>query len=56
MPDIIRLTLFTFVTISSIFSLVKEFKKPKKNGFLISIEFLLFIGMILLIKEILICV
>ncbi|PEB50616.1 hypothetical protein CON65_14785 [Bacillus pseudomycoides] len=54
MPDMIRLILFTFVAISAIFTLIKECKRPQKNVFLISIEFFLLVGMIVLITEILI--
>jgi len=51
MPDMIYLIVFTFLAISSIFILIKEFKKPQKNGVLISIELLFLVGMILLIKN-----
>ncbi|PGB89010.1 hypothetical protein COM13_12500 [Bacillus pseudomycoides] len=51
MSDIIYLIVFTFLAICSIFTLIKEFKRPRKNGFLISIEFLFLVGMILLIKN-----
>ncbi|WP_186366343.1 hypothetical protein [Bacillus paranthracis] len=54
MPDMIRLILFIFVAISSIFSLIQEFKKPQKSLFWISFEFLLLVGMIILITEILV--
>ncbi|MEN1938956.1 hypothetical protein AAIE21_26385 [Paenibacillus sp. 102] len=54
MQSIILLIVFVFIAICSVFSLVNEFKKPKKDGILISIEFLFFIGMILLVKDILI--
>lgn len=54
MPDMIYLIVFTFVAIGAIFTLIKEFKRPQKNVFLISIELLLLVGMILLIKDTLI--
>lgn len=54
MQNTILLIIFTFVALCSVFSLVKEFKKPKKNTILIFTDLLLFIGMLLLIKDILI--
>ncbi|MGG3518422.1 hypothetical protein ABES33_00035 [Bacillus pseudomycoides] len=54
MPDTLRLIIFILAGISAFFALIKEFKKPQKNVFLISFEFLILIGVTWLITKILV--
>ncbi|MCX2828331.1 hypothetical protein COM13_12715 [Bacillus pseudomycoides] len=54
MPDTLRLIIFILAGISAFFVLIKEFKKPQKNAFLISFEFLILIGVTWLITKILV--
>ncbi|PGN47971.1 hypothetical protein CN966_30905 [Bacillus cereus] len=44
MTETIRISLFTLVGISAIFSIIKEFQKPAKRKFWITFETLILIG------------
>ncbi|MFS8354843.1 hypothetical protein [Bacillus nitratireducens] len=44
MTEAIRISLFTLVGISAIFSIIKEFQKPEKRKFWITFETLILIG------------
>ncbi|PGX89191.1 hypothetical protein [Bacillus thuringiensis] len=44
MTETIRIALFTLVGISALFSVIKEFQKPKKRKFWITFETLVLIG------------
>ncbi|EOO27138.1 hypothetical protein ICM_01389 [Bacillus cereus BAG1X2-3] len=51
MPDTLRIIIYIIVVVGASATLIKEFKKPQKNIFLISFNFLIFIGFTYLLTK-----